>query len=395
MLTATNNAADDGWSAAEDVDEPHRPGTRIRAKTAKKPRKTKAKSPLWAKIIIVLGVLILLASIGGYVAVKLVLNQVNNAVPQKSMLGDAGVGPATGGKAALDGALNVLMIGNDERTGLAGSRADTIIVLHVNAKHDAAYLLSVPRDTLVDIPAFPKTKFKGSHEKINASYDYGSQNGGGREGGFELLAKTVSQVTGISFNAGAIVNFDGFQAVVNALGGVDMCIDETTTSFDHNTNGEELGRYGGTAMVYKKGCQHLKPWQALDFVRQRHSLATGDYGRQRHQQQFIKAVAKAAMSQGLTDPVKLNQVMTAAGKALTVDPGTASLTDWIFVLKGLGIANMTMLKTNGGAFAPMTCPNGESCEVLTPDSLAMFTAAKNDALPAFISKHPTWVAPDK
>jgi LCP family protein required for cell wall assembly len=265
------------------------------------------------------------------------------------------------------------------------------MVMHINAAHDAAYLLSIPRDTLVTIPAFPKSGFGGSREKIDAAYESGSLNGAGREGGFELLATTIAQVTGLRFNAGAIVNFDGFEAVVNALGGVDMCIDETTTSFDHDVNGNEL-RDGNAPMVYEQGCRHLLPWQALDFVRQRHSLSSGDYGRQRHQQQFLKAVAKAAMNQGLTDPIKLDRVLTATGKALTVDPGRASLTDWIFTLKGLGADGLTLLNTNGGSFAAVECPDGSSCQMLTPDSEQMFAAAKNDTLPAFIQQHPTWVS---
>jgi len=395
MQTATNNPIGDAWQSHEDRDGSRGSRWQDEPESGKAPRKAKAKSPIWAKVTISIGAVILVLSIVALVGANLLLNRVTGSVDQKKMLGDAGV-TDTKGKPPLDGVLNVLMIGTDERTGLVGSRADTIIILHINATHDAAYMLSVPRDTLVTIPAFPKSKFKGSREKINAAYEYGSLNGAGREGGFELLAKTVSQITGLNFNAGAIVNFAGFEAVVNALGGIDMCIDETTTSYDHNTKGQELGRYGGPAMVYNKGCQHLLPWQALDFVRQRHLVAGGDYGRQRHQQQFVKAVAKAAMNQGLTDPAKLDRVMTAAGKALTVDPGAASLTDWLFALKGLGVDKMTMLNTNGGAYASLKCADGVSdCQQLTPESEQMFAAAKNDKLPDFIRQHPTWVAPDK
>jgi polyisoprenyl-teichoic acid--peptidoglycan teichoic acid transferase len=394
MQTATNNPIGNAWQSHEDLGGSRGSRSQDEPESGKASRKARAKSPIWAKVTISIGAVIVVLSIVALVGANFVLNRVTSSVDQKKMLGDAGV-TDTKGKPPLDGVLNVLMIGTDERTGLVGSRADTIIVLHINAAHDAAYMLSVPRDTLATIPAFPKSKFKGSHEKINAAYEFGSLNGAGREGGFELLAKTVSQITGLNFNAGAIVNFAGFEAVVNALGGIDMCIDETTTSFDHNTKGEDLGRSGGPAMVYNKGCQHLVPWQALDFVRQRHSVVGGDYGRQRHQQQFVKAVAKAAMNQGLTDPVKLDRVMTAAGKALTVDPGAAGLSDWIFALKGLGVDKMTMLNTNGGAFASLKCPDGSDCQKLTPESEQMFAAAKNDKLPDFIRQHPTWVAPDK
>ena len=145
-------------------------------------------------------------------------------------------------------------------------------------------------------------------------------------------------------------------------------------------------------MVYEVGCRHLLPWQALNYVRQRKSLDDGDYGRQRHQQQFIKAVAKAALSQGLTDPRKLDKVLTAAGKALTVDYQNGSLAEWVFLAKGLPLENMIMLEANGGKYASVDCPDGSSCQQLTPDSLKMYQAVKNDTLPAFIQAHPDWIA---
>ncbi|WP_051366027.1 LCP family protein [Hamadaea tsunoensis] len=360
----------------------------------RKRKRKKAKSPLWAKIVAVLGALIVLASSGALIAAKYFLGEVENSVQHESMLGGAS---APVDKAhALDGAVNILLMGVDERTVTDdpdGTRADSIIIFHINAAHTAAYFLSMPRDTLAQIPAFPKTGFKGSNEKINAAFQHGSDNGGGRTGGFELLAETISSVTGLHFNAGAIVNFAGFEAVVDALGGVDMCIDQKVTSIHMNTNGQLLATGGGTAMTYEKGCRHLEPWQALDFVRQRHTSG-GDYDRQRHQQQFLKAVAKEAMSQGMTNVSKLNGLLTATGHTLTVDPGAVGLTDWIFMLKGMNIGDMQMLKTNGGQYASLKCPDGSSCQKLTPDSLDMFHAARDDTMADFVQNHPTWIAKD-
>src|SRR5262249_18490346 len=104
--------------------------------------------------------------------------------------------------------------------------------------------------------AYPRTGYTGGRDKINAAFAYGFQPGGGRAGGFELLALTVKQLTGISFDGGAIVNFAGFQSLVTALGGVDLCVDEKVVSIH-------------TRQVYQPGCQHMAAWQALDYVRQR------------------------------------------------------------------------------------------------------------------------------
>jgi LCP family protein required for cell wall assembly len=383
MLTATNNAG--GAQGRHPVGPPGR-------QPVEAPRKAKPKSPLWAKLLIGFGVLILAISVGTFATFKFALGKIDDAIGNTSLLGGSAATP--GASHALDGALNVLLVGTDERPGLEGNRADTIIVLHINAAHNKAYLLSIPRDTLTPIPAFAKSKFTGSKgDKINSAFEFGSRNNIGRTGGFELLANTVSQLTNLKFDGGAIINFDGFTSIVTALGGVNMCIDERTTSWDHDGNGNEL-RPGHKAMVYEVGCRKLVPWQALDYVRQRKSIPDGDYGRQRHQQQFIKAVAKDALSQGLTDPIKLNRLLGAAGQALTVDRGAGSLTDWLFVLKSFKVEEMTVLLTNAGQYASVTCPDGSSCQVLNNDSKAMFAAAISDGLPAFIAAHPKFVGGD-
>jgi LCP family protein required for cell wall assembly len=355
------------------------------------------KRPRWAVALVCVGTCLAVLSAGTLVAIEVLLKRYTGAVDQQPMLGAAGVGAPAKGQSALAGPLNLLLVGVDERTvedDPLGTRADSIIVLHVNAAHDAAYMLSVPRDTLVDIPAFAKTRFTGTRSKINAAFQFGSDNGGGRAGGFELLATTVHNVTGMTFNAGAIVNFAGFESVVQTLGGVDLCIDQKVTSIHLNTHGQDLKKDGGAPAVYLPGCRHLEPWQALDYVRQRH-LKNGDYDRQRHQQQFLKALARKAMGSGLSNPVGLDKVLVAAGHTLTVDRGAASLTDWLFLLKGLGTDRITMVRTNGGTYDSTKCPDGSSCEQLTPDSLAMFAAAKADSLPQFLAAHQNWIAADK
>jgi LCP family protein required for cell wall assembly len=349
------------------------------------------KSPLWAKLLIAFGAVILVISLGAFATMSLVLRKIDSSIPQTDLLPpDAAV--AVDGH-AIEGAMNILLLGTDERPGLGGNRADSIIILHVTANHDGVYLLSIPRDTLATIPAYAKTNYKGGREKINAAFEYGSRNGVGRAGGFELLASTVSNLTGIKFNGAAIVNFAGFTSIVEALGGVRMCVDEETKSWDHDTNGNEWFA-PNKRMVYHVGCQDLLPWQALDYVRQREFLPDSDYGRQRHQQQFIKAVAKASLSKGLTDPTKLGTLLDAAGQALTVDLHGVALKDWVFTFKGLPIDKMVMLRTNGGNFVNLQCPDGSSCQQLNAESLKMFEAAKNDTLDGFVTTHPTWIAGD-
>jgi LCP family protein required for cell wall assembly len=387
---ADTDHPDPGYPDAAYREAGYEPGRSVRSGAPS----TRRSGPIWPRLLVWFGAALMLLSGGTLVVARVALTRYTGAVHRENMLGGAGVANKPN---PLEGPLNLLLVGVDERTQQDdpnGTRADSIIVLHVNAAHDAAYLLSVPRDTLVDIPAFAKSGYRGGREKINAAFQHGSEDGGGRTGGFELLATTVRAITGIGFNAGAIVNFAGFQAVVNALGGVDMCIDQRVVSIHLDRYGNRL-RSGSTPAQYLPGCQHLEPWQALDYVRQRHT-SDGDYDRQRHQQQFLKAIGKQALSKGVvTNPARLDAVLTAAGRTLTVDPGQASLTDWVFLLKSLGTDNLVMLRTNGGSFASLKCPDGSSCEQLNADSEKMFEAAKNDTVADFVQTHPTWVAPDK
>jgi polyisoprenyl-teichoic acid--peptidoglycan teichoic acid transferase len=369
--------------------------------------------PTWARRLVVFGALLMMVSGGVLVGGKLVLNRYTGAIPQDSLIGDAA---ATDGKGrvSISGAINLLLVGVDEsadrqQAGLA-ARADSILIAHIPAQHDQAYLVSIPRDSYVEIPAYPKAGFTGAREKINAAFVFGSQRDLGRSGGFELLALTVQRLSGIRFNGGAIVNFDGFKAIVDALGGIDMYVDDDVQSihigwdkqgrfakpFRLNPDGTVAAKVPGvTPQTYHPGQQHLSSWQALDYCRQRDLLGKGDsdYGRQRHQQQFIKAVMKQTVSRGVvTNPAKLDKVLRAAGKALTFDSGGVPIEDWIFTLKGINPDNLTTVKTNAGTFNSRTVQGGQSAEILTEESLHLLAAIRDDRVADFVLKHPDWVS---
>jgi len=363
------------------------------------PRKRR-RDPLWARMLVIFGALLMMASGGVIVGGKAIVAKATGGFKKAQLLGGAGIQKTSGGK-ALAGPLNILLVGIDERPdGKDLVRADSILVLHIPASHAEAYLFSIPRDTLVDIPAFKKTGYRGGREKVNGAFAHGWGNGGGREGGFELLAITVQRLMGLKkgFNAGAIVDFQGFGKIVKALGGVDLCVDTARPVVSEHFGFDNKGRYrhprdGGKAMVYKPGeCRKFADWEALDYVRQRKSLDDGDYGRQRHQQQFVKALAKEAKKQGLGgNPLKLVEIINAAGKTLTVDIGNESFENWLFTVRGVADTDVVMIKVNGGKFNSIQC-GGESCEGLTQETRDMFVALNNDELGKFVIDHPEFVS---
>src|SRR2546429_6696202 len=126
----------------------------------------------------------------------------------------------------------------------------------------------------------------------------------------------------------------------------------------------------------------------MNYVGQRALLANqdSDYGRQRHQQQFIKAVFKEVLDQGLTSPTKLPGLLKVVGKAMIIDNGNIGLEDWIFAMRNIGASDVVTIKTNGGQFNP---GQGDlrSVEMISPESMQLFASIRDDAVDGFITAH--------
>jgi anionic cell wall polymer biosynthesis LytR-Cps2A-Psr (LCP) family protein len=198
---------------------------------------------------------------------------------------------------------------------------------------------------------------------------------------------------GLKFNGAAIINFQGFKDVLKAIGGVRLCIDVETRSihYDKNDKYHTMVYDVSQRKVYKKGCQNLKYWEALDFARQRH-LTDGDYGRQRHQQQLLMAIFRKLASKGtLTDIGKVRELQRVAGDLLTLDLGKTDIIDWVFTLKALSPDDVIMIKTNGGKLNQI----GNGNERLSEQSIELLKAVHDDTVYDFLVKHPDWIAAEK
>jgi len=365
---------------------------------------SKRRTPLWARLCAIFGCVLMVLSGGALVTQQVLVSRYAGAVETQDLFGNAAA--ANGEKVSdIKGPLNILLVGIDPRSDEQTPLSDSIIVAHIPQDMKQAYLFSIPRDLVVDIPPFVKTGFQGGRSKINAAMGYGSAIGNGKHDvvqGFDLLAKTVSRLTGIQkFDAGAIINFNGFKAIVEAMGGVTMTIDQNVKSEHLQPNGKPRSRlsrcadnscahpYYGPQAEYRKGTYHLQAWQALDYVRQRYGLPRGDYDRQRHQQQFIKAMAKQALSKNvITNPAKLDKVLKAAGQALIFDGGGHSVVDWAFSMKSIRSDDMTLIKLPGSSIIVDGDYRGEELE---PSSKDFFAAVRQDQVQNFIFRNPKYL----
>ncbi len=367
-------------------------------KGGKKKPSVWAGVPRWAQVCTVFGAVLMFVSGVALVGAEALVARYEGAVGKADLFGDQAAG-ASERTSDIKGPLNILLVGVDPRKETQLPLADSIMVLHVPEGLDQAYLFSMPRDLYVQIPAFDKAGFPGSTDKLNAAMSYGSRVQGENPStaqGFELLAKTVQSITGIQrFDAGAIINFGGFIKIVDAMGGVTMDIEQEVRSRHRRPDGthRELrpggGGYIGEQAVYPAGEQLLEGWQALDYVRQRYpenGVDDGDYGRQRHQQQFVKAMASQALSADVvTNPIKLDRVLRAAGESLVFNGRGHNVIDFGLALKDLRPGNIQMIKLPGGAILDNGKYKGER---FVPAVWDFFQALRDEQLDAFLLEHP-------
>jgi LCP family protein required for cell wall assembly len=352
-------------------------------------------SPIWARLIIILGALTLVGSSSALGGLAWLSSTVNGAVHQTNILDNKSRAVK---HATVTGPLNFLLIGSNyrETDPANGERADDIMIVHVTQDLQHAFLVSVPRDLYYDLKATNGDSthpgWNGGYAKIDAALDFG---------GLSFMADTITDLTGIKFDGVVESRFGAFETAVNTLGGVYMCVDEETVSvhigWDRhgkvtapftNTGGSPIPVPGVTPMVYHVGCQHLLAWQALDYVRQRELLPNGDYDRQRHHQQFIIAVLKQLTSSGtLSDPVKAAQAAGNIASGMTVDLNGYSMLDLAFGLRAITPTSIIGLKTPS---EPKQI-NGTDYVVGDPGIDDLWAALRSDTLGSFALTHATMV----
>ena len=305
--------------------------------------------------------------------------------------------PAPSPGSDIKGPLDLLILGVDTRVTIADwqPHSDAIMLLHVDADLKTGYLTSLPRDLRVDIPAFAKSGYDGGRRKLTEAMAVGARVPGSDKAnvpqGYELLAKTIAKYTGIKqFDAGAILTFAGLSKLTDALGGVTLRIDQKVLSQHKKPDGTNRtlkpggGGYTGPQATYLPGTRKLKGWQAIDYARQRYT-AGGDYTRQRHQRQLVKALLGQAETAGLaTDQDKLQSVVTALGDTLFLS-GERSAIEYAYALRDLTPAQVTLVGLPGDS---VSSGGGYIGEQLTATGRGFLKAVAAGKPAPYLAKHP-------
>lgn len=279
----------DGLSIFDDDPTPQRAAESTKSRRRRKP------------LIIALSVLLVIL-LGGGLAAGWYLHRVNSAlsnIERQDWMPSAppASGPSTAGPApsVLPKAqgLNYVLMGTDTKAGDAG-RSDSLMVAHVTADRKKIYLISFPRDLWVDIPGHGKGK-------INWAYAFG---------GPELTIRTLNDLIGVKMDHAAVVDFDGFMRLTDALGGVEV--------FNKRAfHGRQMGGHD-----FPAGMITLKGDAALAYVRERYALPNGDLDRAENQRDVVRAILnKAAQPSVLANPVAIDALFTQLSGSIKVDSG--------------------------------------------------------------------------
>ncbi|WKX10039.1 LCP family protein [Streptomyces sp. NL15-2K] len=266
-----------------------------------------------------------------------------------------------------------LIVGSDSRDGLSeqarkelhtgsagGGRTDSMMLLHTGAH--GTTMVSLPRDSWLTLPSYvdPDTgkHYRASKDKLNAAYSLG---------GPRLLIRTIELNTGLRIDHYTEIGFAGFVGVVDAVGGVEMCLDRNIKDPKSGAN-------------LTKGCHNLNGTEALAFVRERHQEAQGDLGRSRNQRKFLSALARKAAAPGTAlDPFRTYPALSAALDTLVVDkdmelPTLVSLFQAMRSVSG-GSGRQLNVPVSGLGFSTS---KGSAVKWDTAKAKQLFTELRND-----------------
>lgn len=264
-------------------------------------------------------------------------------------------------------ATNILVMGSDSRISsgdpsqweAGAQRTDALMIMQIGGDRDSVSVISIPRDTWVEIPGH-------GQGKINSAY---------ARGGPALTIQTVESLTGVRIHHVAIADFESFTSLTDQIGGVTIELQEPQT-------------LDGTD--FPAGPQRLNGRQALDYTRERESLPGGDFDRVKRQQAWMRAIITQVLSNGtLSSPTRLYSFLSSATRTVAVDEGFSlnemqSLAWEMREVRGEDISFMT-----APVSGTSTSPDGQSIVLLDEGaSQEVFSAFADDSVDEYLEANP-------
>lgn len=316
------------------------------------------------KVLVAALVLLLVPAlaVGGYLAW---LNQiVTTNVKQQLLLPGDGASAGAGAQPTNDAGqpvtqpagngTNYLLVGSDSGADGEGGRSDVMVLVHVPEDRRTVQLIHFPRDLWVPIPGHREAK-------LNAAYAFG---------GTPLLVTTMQNLLGITIDHVAMVGFEGFKRMTDAVGGLDITVEEPSIT-------------GG--FRFEEGVMHMDGETALAFVRERKQLSEGDISRGKRQQAFIKALMLKGLSkETLTNPVRLKDFVGAATENLVVDQhlDVGTLRSEAFAMRSLRGDDIEFITAPFTGYG--TSPDGQSIDIVDDVRMAQLgEALRNDTMSSY------------
>lgn len=343
-------------------------------------RRHKALTVLFA-LLLVIG----LAVGAGFLYLNSLFDKIDRIDPYESI-------PAAARPPAPEGeALNILLAGADngdaDGTTIAEAmtdgdwqagayRSDTLMVLHIPADRDTAYLVSIPRDSYVEM--YDENGEAQGKNKINAAFSLYGPAG---------AIATVEKLTATRMDHIAIIDWAGFKDITDALGGVEVYVPMTIT--DDNQGG----------VTFEQGVNELDGELALKYVRSRYVLREGDLGRIDRQQNFLRAMVDKISDTGLvSSPGRFSSTFSAIASNLTVDSdwSNGDLRGLAWSMRDIRAADLTLMTVPLSARNPFPTVDevGSTVSLNRRAVDELFTAMRNDVFEGFVASNRDLLVPD-
>ncbi|WP_297565967.1 LCP family protein [uncultured Arcanobacterium sp.] len=248
--------------------------------------------------------------------------------------------------------INVLLIGSDSReridpdSEVTGMRSDTVMLVHISADRQRADFVSIPRDTLVDIPSCQLTDDERSYPQKQQMFNSAFSTGGiygDVNAAATCTLRTVEKLTDVVIDGWVVIDFVSFQGIVNTLGGVEMCFEE---AIHEDFSGLDVAA----------GCQNLNGEQALALARMRYGIDDGsDLSRIKRQHELVGKIAEKMLSMNLaSDLPKFYSIVKEITQNLDTSSGLGNfrwLSGFLYSLRNLQVKNINFL-TMPNHYAP-------------------------------------------